>query len=260
MGKLELATGASWVKLSVERERVPTAKVPTGRIGGGPRGRVRGFSRASRRRLLDSLNKINRRAVRSALFVTLTYPREWSPAWQDWKRDIDAFGKRLMRQYPGCSFVWRLEYQKRGAPHFHLMLFGVPFIPCAWVARSWYDVVGSGDPRHLKAGTEVRRVRSFRSVIAYAAKYLAKDQNPDDARTDGRVWGIIGRANLPIEVVTVELSTRAWYTMRRYLRAWVERRTNKPWYSARGRLGGITVYFPSGEAMRLLVGVVRLCG
>ena len=100
MAVLEVAQGASWCKLSRPLERVPTAKVPT-KKGGGKRGRVKGFSRASRRRLLDVLNQIKRPAVQSALFVTLTYPGEWPKAWERWKRDIDTFGKRLRRQYPG---------------------------------------------------------------------------------------------------------------------------------------------------------------
>ena len=260
MGSLEVAKGASWVKLKIERERVPTAKVPSGRNHGGARGVVRGFSRGSRRRLLSTLNKVSKTHLQSALFVTLTYPGVWPDAWERWKRDLDAMGKRIRRQFPGCSFVWRLEYQRRGAPHFHLMLFGVPFVPASWLARSWYEIVGSGDSRHLAAGTEVRRVRNFRSVIGYAAKYLAKGKSDDDARTDGRVWGVVGRSDLPIEIVGVTLSAQAFYKMRRYLRKWVEGKTHKKWFSARGKFDGITVYFLSDEALRLLGQVLVECG
>lgn len=259
MAVLEVAQGASWCKLSRPLERVPTAKVPT-KKGGGKRGRVKGFSRASRRRLLDVLNQIKRPAVQSALFVTLTYPGEWPKAWERWKRDIDTFGKRLRRQYPGVSFVWRLEYQRRGAPHFHLLVFGVPFIPHDWVARAWYDVVGSNDPRHLKAGTEIKRVRRFRSVIAYAAKYIGKEQSRGAARTDGRVWGIVGRDSLPIEIVAVEVPVKAWYSIRRTLRKWVEKRTGNRWITARGSMGSLSVYFPSKGVLRLLAFEVERLG
>lgn len=251
MTTLELANGGSWVKLSFPLQRAPAARVPD-KAHGGKRGKVRGFSRGSRRRLLDLLNKVERGAVQRALFVTLTYPGSWPSAWQRWKRDIDALGKRLLRQYPGCAFVWRLEYQKRGAPHFHLILFGVPFVPHSWLAAAWYEIVGSGDERHLQAGTEIRRVRRFRSVIGYASKYLAKVEGGDDARTDGRVWGVVGRSNLPVEIITLEISARVWYSVRRVLRSWVERKTNKPWYAARKSRGGLSCYIRSGPLLRLL--------
>lgn len=256
MGKVSVASGGSWVKMEDPLKRVPTAKVPK-QTGGGRRGKVRGFSRGSRRRLLDTLNQVRRDAVVKALFVTLTYPGSWPGAWQRWKRDIDALGKRLKRQYPGVSFVWRLEYQRRGAPHFHLLLFGVPFIPHDWLARAWYAVVDSGDPKHLLAGVEVRRVKRFRSVIGYASKYLAKVKDEDSGRTDGRVWGIVGRENLPIEIVCVEVAARVWYDLRRTLRKRVEKRTGKPWYHARKRHGSMAVYFPSGDVWRLLACAVQ---
>jgi hypothetical protein len=125
-------------------------------------------------------------------------------------------------------------------------------LPHGWLASAWYEIVGSGDEKHLRAGTEVRRVRRFRSVIAYASKYLAKEQGPDEARADGRMWGIVGRQHLPIEIVSVEISARVWYSVRRQLRAYVERRTGKPWWSARGRRGGLTCYFPARSALKLL--------
>jgi len=252
MGRVELANGAQWVRLTDPLRRAPVANVSGGR-GGGVRGKVRGFSRGSRRRLLDLLNKVRREHVAAGLFVTLTYPGVWDDSWETWKRDIDTFGKRLLRRYPGASFVWRLEYQKRGAPHFHLLVFGVPLIPHKWLARSWYEIVGSGDERHLAAGTEVKRVRRFRSVIAYAAKYISKEQGADDARCEGRVWGVVGRANLPIEIVTLSaVPDRVWWSVRRIMRKRVEKRSRFKWWSARSKRGTLSVYFDCDSFLRLL--------
>jgi len=173
---------------------------PRGRVGGGGvRGRIRGFSAAARSRLMRLLARLHPDAL--PLFVTLTYPGEWSGDPRRWKRDLDAFLKRLCRRYPDCSGVWKLEPQKRGAPHFHLLVFGVPWISADWLSRVWWEVVGSGDEAHLRAGTRVERVRTRNGVFRYAAKYLGKTMDVQDLpacwENPGRWWGVWGRDRLP---------------------------------------------------------------
>ena len=69
----------------------------------------------------------------------------------------------------------------------------------SWFAVNWYEVVGSGESRHLAAGTGVEAVKSVRGVYYYASKYMAKVE--DDPATEyesiGRCWGIMGRQYLP---------------------------------------------------------------
>src|SRR5262245_28394097 len=127
---------------------------------GGQRGTIRGFSRASRRRMLRWVQTIDREMSGMPLFVTLTYPGDWPGDPRRWKRDLDAWLKRLRRAQPAAWAVWRLEPQRRGAPHYHLLVFGVDCLPIEWLSRTWFEVVGSGDLRHLVAGTQVQRVRS----------------------------------------------------------------------------------------------------
>ena len=135
-----------------------------------------------------------------ALFVTLTYPSEWPGDPERWKRDLDAFGKWLCRFAPGIGAIWKLEPQQRGAPHFHLLVWGVPFLPCGVVAQRWYEIVGSSDPMHLVAGTSIERVRSARGVRRYASKsYMGKEfVMPPGWEHVGKFWGVIGRKNLPL--------------------------------------------------------------
>ena len=88
----------------------------------------------------------------------------------------------------------------------------------AWFAVNWYEIVGSGEPRHLAAGTRVEAVRSVRGVMAYVSKYLAKVE--DDPATEyesiGRCWGIMGRENLPwAEIVRMDLSPEQGVRLRR---------------------------------------------
>jgi hypothetical protein len=183
-----------------------------------PRGVIKGFSAASRKRLIELMASINRSAVRwMPLFVTLTYPAIWPDDPKVWKEHLDTFLKRVERKYVGLSAVWKLEFQQRAAPHFHIILFGARWLDAHWVARAWYAAVGSGDHRHLQAGTEVKRVRSWRGVMSYASKYLAKKTQENIPAFPGRFWGIFGRAHLPIEYLVVPMEFGQFYRARRLL-------------------------------------------
>jgi len=221
--------------------------------GGGIRGTVRGFSRQSRKRLIDLIHQVDRSRTGVPLFVTLTYPREWPSDWREYKGHLHTWLKRLERRYPGASVIWRLEYQKRGAPHYHVLVFGVPYLPHKWVSRTWFEVVGSGDDRHLAAGTEVAKVRTWRGASFYCAKYLGKLCEFGTVDT-GRMWGV--RGTLPIELETFALTWHQWHRARRVLRRWLKRKVGLRawWCSQRG--AGITAYLPEGEWARVHAWVV----
>lgn len=148
---------------------------------------------------------IKRRALKASIFMTLTYPADWPDDPQVWKSHLNTFSIYLKRAYPRVSGFWRMEPQDRGAPHFHLILFGQRFIPHEWTAATWNRIVAPGDLDHLAAGTETRRSRSMRQAVAYVSKYAAKitDQpfvtsSGEPLYNVGRHWGIIGRGSLPI--------------------------------------------------------------
>jgi len=99
--------------------RVPT-KNPV--KGGGERKEIKCFSVNSRRRLIQKMAQWNLDGVYSS-FLTLTYPCLYAASWKIWKRDIEVFFKRLARKYKDIiGLCWRLEEQKRGAPHFHMIV------------------------------------------------------------------------------------------------------------------------------------------
>lgn len=164
--------------------------------GGGVRGKIVGFTPASRKRMLEWFARV--RNFRKPLFVTLTYPAVWSNNPKRWKRDLDTFLKRLVYIAPRCFGVWRIEPQERGAPHFHLLLTNHPstvsrFI--RWVKLSWYKVVGSGDEKHLKAGTRVEKLFNRQHAMFYCSKYAGKVEREEYQfrTTDGEVIELVGK-------------------------------------------------------------------
>jgi len=252
MPSVTMAAGGTYVRMTGQA---------AGHTGGGIRGRVRGFSRQSRKRLLDLLNMVNTDALSQGLFMTLTYPDLFPEKPERWKRDLDVFLKRMKRAYPGAVLVWRLEWKERlsgqnagqVAPHFHIIALSVPWLDLRWLAEAWYETVGSGDERHLGAGTQAQRIRNRRGILYYASKYMSKPAESPEFWT-GRVWGVVGRDLLPVILVTFELTWSQFYRVRRVLRGWLERKLGrKMWSRFRGQ--GMTAYLDNDTFKSVMVWV-----
>lgn len=161
-----------------------------------PRGEVKEFSWASRRRLAFVASNTS---VVFRTFAHLTYPRAFPSDGRKVKRDLNAFLVWLKRDRGSFSYLWFLEFQRRGAPHVHILTSST--FPKARkngralqfrVSSQWYRTVGSGDTRHLRAGTRVERVRTHEGARRYAVKYAMKMEQkivPPGYRDVGRFWG-----------------------------------------------------------------------
>ena len=156
------AVGGSLSLVSFGENRVSNHLSARRRHSGGIRGRVKGFSRASRRNLLRRFASINRRVFRDykgrVIAVTLTYPHEWPENPQACKHHLKALRKRIQRRFGKFGGFWRMGIQQRGAWHFHLLLFVPPSFGSLkelrhFVASSWYEICGKVSEGHLLAGT-----------------------------------------------------------------------------------------------------------
>ena len=211
------------------------------RRGGGIRGQIKEFSRASKKRILYRLNEMDRQVISKGMFVTLTYPKDY-PTFAGAKLDLQNWLKRLKRKYPSAGWFWREELQKRGAPHFHVLILGVKFIPNQWVARSWYDVCGQLCPEHLKAGTEIKRVKSYKECTAYFSKRLANyisKESPADIDNPGRFWGVGGNWQAFLAVLKhLELTRSEMARLARFLDQLYrsQRKASKKWYYKKRRV------------------------
>src|SRR5829696_417657 len=226
----------------------------TRRHGGGNRDRVKGFSRTSRTNLLRRLASINRTAFKGVrgrmIFVTLTYPRKYPEDPQLCKRHLKALRKRLQREYGPFAAFWRLGIQKRGAWHFHLLLFVGPSIgPVGelrrFISSSWHEVTGKVSEGHLHAGTRVVAVKRWKEATSYVERYLAKvEEFPEGLQTD-RIWGVWNENLLPVRWETVEVSLKDAFRIRRIYRKLAKRKGS-------GSLRRITVFVRYENVLRLL--------
>lgn len=176
----------------------PRVNVPSAiRPSLNTRASVEEFSRSSACRM--------RRYLRSTLadysvMVTLTYPCGYGFDGRLCKQHLKQMLQRMQRYVSRetsnqlYGTFWFMEFQSSGAIHFHL--FTTDFFSKNWIARAWYDIVGSDDERHLSAGTRIEKLRAGRQgACSYAAKYACKQSQkivPENVRNSGRFWGAVG--------------------------------------------------------------------
>jgi hypothetical protein len=191
---------------------------------GRPKGAIiTRFSGASARRLLHFVRNV---PVDFRSMLTITYPRDFPRDGIQVKRDLNRFQKWLVRQGTNVQGVWFLEFQGRGAPHFHFLLTldlsffgslttirrtGPPrgqksedFQTCKFLqdkaSKAWFRIVGSGDEKHLRAGVCWELLEHEEGAQRYASDHAMKMKQktvPLEFRNVGRFWGVLGGLKLP---------------------------------------------------------------
>lgn len=168
-----------------EQEEKPTGK----------RGKITEFSKKSRRSLLDmaaSFDIVKALIKNMIVFITLTYGQEF-PTARESKRHLDNFKKQLVYKYPQASAIWKLEFQIRGAPHFHFIVFNLPFIDKFELATMWGKIIGENCYRYWDYSqvfdrgyprepfTRIEAIDNPKKAFIYVAKYHAKEFSIEDA-------------------------------------------------------------------------------
>jgi hypothetical protein len=242
-----------------------------------PERQIREWSLASRRNMVRTLACLDWSPFVApgvvAEMITLTYPGDWRGVAGDGrtvKRHFEAFRSRWERRWGALRGVWKLEFQSRGAPHIHLYV-ARPIVGCndrefrEWVSRSWFEVVGSGDVRHLRAGTGVDRqfcgrVLDVRRLATYFSKHNSKwsrksEQNevPEGFRDVGRFWGVVG---LEKDVERVELTRGDYVQVVRCLRR-LQRAARPGGRRLRARGGEAGLWTLCGNGQRVAVQLAR---
>lgn len=200
----------------------------------GARGRrIRGFSARSRARMMYRIATLDWSEPRGVPeMVTLTYPGEFPCDGETVKRHLHNFRRAWAHKWGQPRGVWKMEFQHRGAPHFHLYVFR-PVMPwrefLAWCRETWHRIVTGcgGDCEHAHATQGVRLDRQFtsaarsaRKLAGYFAKHNAKhskhfqNEVPEGFEHCGRFWGVWG---MTPQVVSIEVDTQSFVELRRLL-------------------------------------------
>jgi hypothetical protein len=180
----------------------------------------------------------------------LTYPHEYPEDPEVCKNHLKALRRRLQRKFGDFAAFWRLGIQKRGAWHFHLLLFMGPSIgPLSdlrrFISSSWHEVTGKVSEGHLRAGTCVESVKRWKEATSYVERYMAKPEEFPEGLQTGRIWGVWNEELLPVQWETTKVSLRDAFSIRRIYRKLAKRKGS-------GSLRRITVFVRHENVVRLL--------
>lgn len=181
--------------------------------------------------------------------ITLTYPGDWEVVARDGasvKRHMVLWRKRFQREYgEPVRYIWKLEFQRRGAPHIHLWM-APPVSPgrsgrsfAHWLSEAWAQVVNHPDPaqkaRHRLAGTAIDVRNGLKAcdpkrLAIYFTKHSSPNMHGDKEYQHivpelwqqpgcgpGRFWGVYG---LKKAIAVVEIAQDAYLAARRIVRRW----------------------------------------
>lgn len=163
---LERATADRMARVVLEAGRVLEGRPARS----ASRGVILEWSSRSRSRMLEAFAAVDWtslvRAGTVLAMVTLTYPGQWetlAPSGRHAKRHLQTF-RRRWRDVLGWRLdgAWKLEFQRRGAPHFHLLV-PVPAMVRGrtfetWLSLLWADVVKA---EHCGCDLEVQSRRGL---------------------------------------------------------------------------------------------------
>ncbi|UQB93077.1 hypothetical protein KN252_003520 [Mycobacterium intracellulare] len=181
--------------------------------------------------------------------VTLTYPGDWecvAPDGASVKRHMVLWRKRFQREWgEPARYIWKLEFQRRGAPHIHLWMAPPQTLSRSgrkfrdWLSQEWADIVAHPDAeqrvRHLLAGTAIDILNGLRAcdpkrLAIYFTKHSSPNLDGDKeyqhvvpelwqqpGRGPGRFWGVYG---LKKAIAVVEIAQDAYLAARRIVRRW----------------------------------------
>ena len=220
-GRLEIARGGTFLHL-LGQSYVPE------RQGRGVRAGITDFTRSSQRRMRHRVESLNWEAALKPQqtlqwFLTLTVHQDMSL--EDAHRAMKAWRRRLYRLVPSTLAVWKLEAQRRGAPHYHLILVVdgnevLSAVGCElrreseagellldlmrmrfqdWALRSWRECTGQPTITQVR----LEDPRSWNGIRGYLVGYMSKKHAVPKEWQGRRYWGLWG--DWPTSTIEVQL-------------------------------------------------------
>lgn len=203
----------------------------------GQRGKIQGLSIAAGLRLQRSILSVDQARITRKFFVANTLVAG-EFGWPDMKKFLRRYRSRFERKFPAASAFWVKELTKKGTPHLHLIVIFTQAEPptraefIAWNDDAWASVVKSSSEHHRARACRVDELRTFEGAAGYLSSYLKKGAGVgDDERQSecGKMWGIIGRKNLPVSwLPVVEMTESQGKKFQRVMRK-LQRRKREFW-------------------------------
>lgn len=232
------------------------------------RGEIRSWSSRSRRRFAETGWSIRQDRLGEPAMLHLTFPVDFPQGQGQAVREVlRVFLQRVRRRGWVGDYLWVVELQKRGAPHFHLVVWpgaGQPKLPRTVVrdgkrctlervlSECWYDAVGASWKDFLPTYRDARLKHGCRitetgdvcvgRALSYMLSYVGKEGERKgitpalEATYIGKRWDC-SRSTLPTgSMANFVLQPDDEIQLRRVLRRWLRAhgRHRDALYLARG--------------------------
>ncbi|GEM_PF-6172499 len=175
--------------------------------------------------------------------ITLTYPANYPANGELVKKHLHSFLMGYWDKFSDGFYIWFLEFQKRGAPHFHILV-SVDLSQCTgglirkyrrrdgqtlwfdtnqvmhnWVSERWAKIVATNKywrsspqdyEKHRRVGCSWEQLRLQDAGVRYVLKHFSKKsqkQVPQGFQDVGRFWGAsrnVRKSIVPIKVLNVD--------------------------------------------------------
>ena len=119
--------------------------------------------------------------------ITLTYGKHW-PTDHQTKKHLDNFFKRVKRKYPHFQYIWVIEKQKRGAPHFHILTPN--YIPKELINKWWNGVASKWQKSQANNGCKQQTLYPNVKMVLKAGAYMVKYLQKESEKIGGNMYGI----------------------------------------------------------------------
>ena len=163
--------------------------------------------------------------------IGLTYPKTFPVDGEIVKTHLHKIKLRL--GYRDIKIFWFMEFQQRGAAHFHML--SNKEIDADELKKMWFEIVGSDDLLHLKHGAHIEPIRTPEGALHYLTGYLTKQEQkivPVSYRNLGRYWGY-SLSLLPHSIKVIfgtPKELRMFKSIFRPIRKWIKSR-KRQWKS-----------------------------
>jgi len=157
---------------------------------------IKKFSEKSRKHLFNIFNCLEYSEYGIPCFVSATWHYDAPSERTALKSDLEKFVKMLKRGLPEFHAIWKLEYQKRGAPHFHFILLPLEktekmYTPERekFIKEKWLSLKKCKCKSCASYGIKTVNCETYRMSISYISKEIAKVENNYFDHDLGRIWG-----------------------------------------------------------------------
>ncbi len=181
------------------------------------------FSKSSRRRMFNTLSKMRFGTLTKGKMLTLTYHENFDRPVDELKKDFSNFLQWLRDNIDGAHYMWRVEFQKRGAIHYHVLvwakkgdrkLHSKSFDLRA--SRAWHQIADPTSVHHERFGFDSKTISDYRHACSYVSKYVAKVSEEREVSYRGRRWAT--SVGFPVgPVAEVELSRQGFRLLQKLI-------------------------------------------